>query len=102
MAASYGTVKKAVVDVVDDFTKLDIGAGYGTKYSAKTKLDKIDVVSAKLAVMPPRFNKVMGKLIGNGWKNVGPIDTVSCVSIGDVISLACEKGSITIPAGEPT
>lgn len=102
MAATYAAAKAAVIDVVDDFTPLDITAGYGSKYNAKSKLEKIGLGDAVLAVMPPRFNKVMRKIVGATWNPVGPLDTVACATIGDLIELACGQGGLSVPAGEPT
>lgn len=102
MAIKYSTAKAAVIGVVDDFTEKDVMSGYGTAYNSKTKLDKLGIGHAVLAVMPPRFNKVMRGLVGDDWDRVGPLDTVACGTIGDLIVLACGQGGIGMPAGEPT
>lgn len=101
MPADFKSVKKAVIDLVDDFTPLDVAKNYGDKYTAKTKLAKIGLTDAVLAVMPPRFNKVMRALVGKSWNLVGPLDTVGCATIGDVIELACGQSGSTMPKGEP-
>ena len=100
--ASYTAVKKAVIDVVDDFSQLDIVAGYGSTYSAKTKLEKIGLSSPVLAVMPPRFNKRLGALVGTTWRNVAPSTLVGKTTIGDLILLACGQSGTVVPFGEPT
>lgn len=101
MTATYASTKAAVIELVDDFTPLDIVPGYGDKYSAKTKLAKIGLGDAVLAVMPPRFNKVMRKLVGTAWQAVGPLDTVGCTTVGDLIELACGQSGVAVPTGEP-
>lgn len=101
MAANYNAVKKAVVDVVDDFSPLDIVAGYGNKYNAKTKLEKIGLSTPALAVMPPRFNKSLRAVVGNSWHPVGPVNLVDKVTIGDLILLACGQSGAIVPNGEP-
>lgn len=100
---TYAQLKLSVIDVVDDFAKKDdVRAGYGSKYSAKTKLDKIGVTEPVRAVMPKRFNKVMRDLAGTAWRPVGSIDLVSMETIADMISIACGQSGVLLPQGEPT
>ncbi|RUR67522.1 hypothetical protein EJP67_10695 [Variovorax guangxiensis] len=101
MAADYQALKRTVIDVADDFSSLDIVAGYGSKYAASTKLGKIGISDPVLAVMPPRFNKVMRNLVGGSWRRVGSIDLVACETIGDLILLACRQSGATVPPNEP-
>ena len=82
MAATYASVKKATIDVIDDFSKLDVSADYGTKHSAKTKLEKLGLSQPVLAVMPPRFNKSLRAVTGSAWQPVGAIDLVALATIG--------------------
>lgn len=100
---TYVELKNNVIDVVDDFAKMDdVKAGYGSKYTAKTKLDKLGITEPVRAVMPKRFNKVMRELVGAAWKPVGSIDLVPTGTIADVIKLACGQSAIPLPQGEPT
>jgi hypothetical protein len=103
--ANYNVVKKAVIGVVDDFTKLAITANYGPKvpgkYNAKTKLERIGINAPVLSIMPMRLNKVMDALSTN-WKDVGTLDLVQQVTIGHMILLACAQSQTKVPAGEPT
>ena len=102
MANSYATVKEAVIDVVDDFTPLEILKDYGVKYSATTKLEKIGIGAPSLAVMPPRFNKRLREVTGAAWHPVGPIDLVAQATIGQLIIVACGQSGTAVPDGEPT
>lgn len=102
MAIAYSKVKSAVIDIIDDFSVLDINVDYGSKYKSSTKLTKIGINVPILAVMPPRFNKVMRALAGTTWRAVGPIDLVPCESIGDLIFLACGQSGALLPQGEPS
>jgi hypothetical protein len=97
---NYTSAKGNAIDVVDDFTKLDVVANYGGKFTAKTKLDSIGIPDVVRAVMPPRTNKVFRKLV-QPWVNVGTVELVQCSSIGDFIKLVCGKAGISIPMGEP-
>jgi|SRR3990172_8557544 len=100
---TYADLKDKVVDVIDDFAKKDeVKAGYGSKYTAKTKLDDIGVTEPVRAVMPKRFNKVMRDLVGATWQPVGPIDLVPKETIADMVSIACGQSGILLPQGEPT
>jgi hypothetical protein len=105
---SYAKLKKLAVDVVDDFTKLDIVAGYfpsmgqTAKFNAKTKLDTIEITAPVRSVMPPRVNKVMAKEFGDDWSDVSAFETVKLSTIGDLIKLCAKHAQETIPAGEPT
>jgi len=100
---TYVELKDAVIGVIDDFAKKDdITGGYGPKYSAKTKLDKIGVTEPVRAVMPKRFNKVMRDLVGTAWKPVGSIDLVPKETIADMITIACGQSGVLLPQGEPT
>lgn len=100
--AGYKKIKAASIDLVDDFSELDVVSAYGDKYNAKTKLARLGISGPVLAVMPPRFNKVMRALVGDAWLRVGPIDLVECKTIGDIILLACGQSGTTVPEGEPT
>ena len=97
---NFVKAKSTAIGIIDDFSKLDIVAGYGKKYNAKTKLDAIGIPDVIRAVMPPRTNKVF-KALTSPWSNVGTIDTVQCATIGDFIKLVCGKATVVIPAGEP-
>lgn len=100
---TYTDIKDKVIDVIDDFAKKDdVNAGYGSKYSAKTKLDKIGVTEPVRAVMPKRFNKVMRDLVGAAWKPIGSIDLVQRETIAEMITMACGQSGILLPQGEPT
>ena len=99
----FAELKEAVIDVIDDFAKKDdVKGGYGSKYSAKTKLDKIGVTEPVRAVMPKRFNKVMRELVGTTWKPIGSIDLVPKETIADMITIACGQSGVLLPQGEPT
>lgn len=102
MAATYKSIKAAVVDVVDDFSALDVVVGYGTKYNAKTKLAKLGLSAPVMAVMPPRYNKKLRLVVGSGWHPVGSIDLVAQLTIGDLILLACGQSGVVVQTGEPT
>jgi len=97
---NYVQAKALAIDVIDDFTKLDVQSGYGTKYKAATKLDAVGIVDVIRAVMPHRTNKVFSNA-STKWSNVGSIDLVQCSTIGDFIKLVCGHAFIAIPAGEP-
>lgn len=101
MGTAYKDVKTAAIDVIDDFSPSDIVKGYSDKFDAMTKLAKIGLSDAVLAVMPPRVNKVMKDLCGSRWRNVGAIDTVGCGTIGDFISLVCKRAKVGVPEDEP-
>lgn len=101
MTVTYTKIKAAVIDVIDDFSELNIVSGYGTKYTAKTKLPDIGISQPVLAMMPPRFNKSLKAVAGEKWNIVGAIDLVSMKTIGDMILLACGQSSATLPEGEP-
>lgn len=102
---TYATVKAAVIELVDDFTKKDVVANYAPKgnksYDASTKLITLYINEPVLAVMPIRFNKVMHPLCPK-WKDVGSLDLVDQETIGDLILLACGQCSTHVPAGEPS
>jgi hypothetical protein len=101
MAATYPDVKATVIDLIDDFSELDVVAGYGDKYNAKTELASLGISAPVLAVMPPRFNKRLQSVVGPGWQNVGAIDLVAQKTIGDLVLLACGQSSTVVPDGEP-
>jgi hypothetical protein len=100
---SYPKLKKLSIDLVDDFFDGDLFAHYGPgeTYSSKTKLDDIEVSAAKRAVMISRVNKVFAPEVGAGWRDVRPVDTVKCSTIGDFIKLMCKHAGLGIPVGEP-
>lgn len=104
--ATYIQIKNAVVSLVDDFTDDDVEKNYGNKgqklYSAKTKLMDLYINEPMRASMVYRFNKVMLKLVGPGWKTVGAYDMVGKKTIADLIKMACARSNTTIPQGEPT
>src|SRR5262245_2426254 len=104
--ASYKTVKAAVIDVIDDFTKKDVAAHYSPRgqanFDAKTKLLTLAINDPVLAVMPIRFNKSLTKVSGITWKTVGSLDLVNKKTIGDLILLACGNSGTKVPPGEPT
>lgn len=102
MAIKYASVKKAVIDVVDDFSNLDVFKDYPAKYNAKTKLEKLGISVPVLAVMPPRFNKKLREVAGRAWQPVGPMNLVDKATIGDLILLACGQCGCIVPEGEPT
>jgi hypothetical protein len=97
---NYAQAKAAAIDVLDDFTKLDIKSGYGGKYKATTKLDTIGIVDVIRAVMPHRTNKVFSTA-SRAWSNVGSIDLIQCSTISAFIKLVCAHATIAVPAGEP-
>ncbi len=103
--ASFSSIKSAVVDVVDDFTRKDVSVNYKPKgdgsFTAKTKLASLWINEPILATMPIRFNKVLSKVCGSAWNDVGTLDLVSATTIGSLITLACEKSGTKIPVGEP-
>lgn len=99
---AYADLKNKVIEVIDDFARDDdVMAGYGSKFSAKTKLDKIGVTEPVRAVMPKRFNKVMRDLVGASWQPIGSIDLVPKETIADMITLACGQSGVLLPQGEP-
>ncbi|KQT10948.1 hypothetical protein [Ramlibacter sp. Leaf400] len=107
MPATYAAIKRAVIDVVDDFaSKDDVVDNYkpsgGKLYDAKTKLITLYINDPVLAMMPIRFNKALRKVAGSGWKNVGSLDLMKKKTIGDLIKLACSAAKVTVSAGEPT
>jgi hypothetical protein len=100
---TYVELKAKVIEVLDDFAKKDeVIAGYGTKYTAKSKLDELGITEPVRAVMPKRFNKDMRKLVGSAWKAVGPTILAEKETIGDIITLACGQSAVPLPQGEPT
>jgi hypothetical protein len=105
---AYQTLKKLVIDVVDDFSDLDVNGGYfpapGTnaKYNAKTKLDTVKVTTPVRSVMPPKINKELSKRYRSTWRDVSAFETVKLKTIGDAIKLCAEHAGETIPTGEPT
>jgi hypothetical protein len=98
---SYPVLKKLAIDLVDDFTALDIAINYGQQYSATTKLDTINITAPVKSVMPPRTNKVMGEKYTNDWKLVRDIDIVKCKTIGDFIKLLAKNAKVLLADGEP-
>ena len=98
---AYTKLKKLAVDVIDDFTDLDILAHYGDTYNAKTLLDNIQITAPVRSVMSPRVNKVFAKANGSTWKGIRPVDSVKCKTIGDFIKLVAKNAQETVPAGEP-
>lgn len=105
---AYNKLKALAVDIVDDFSKLNIAAGYFSgagvpaAFNAKTKLDAIELTAPVRSVMPPRINKVMAKAYGDQWTDVSPFETVKLVTIGDAIKLCAKHSGEVVPAGEPT
>lgn len=97
----YSEAKAKAIDIVDDFSKLDITANYGTRFNAKSTLDSVEVYSAIRAAMPHRTNKIFGDGVKK-WKNVGSVDCVRCTTIAAFIKLVCRNAGIDIPDGEPT
>jgi hypothetical protein len=104
--ATYISVKKAVIDLVDDFTEADVADNYVPQgkaiYNAKTKLVKLYITEPVLAIMPIRFNKAMKKVSGKSWTDVGSLDLVDKKTIGELILLACGNSGTKVPVGEPT
>jgi hypothetical protein len=105
---AYRTLKRVAIDVIDDFSDLDVNGGYfppqGTsaRYTAKTKLDSVKVTTPVRSVMPPKFNKEFSKLYGSAWSDVSAFETVKLKTIGDAIKLCAEHAGETVPTGEPT
>lgn len=96
---NYPSAKKTILDIIDDAaTEIDVLAGYGDKFTAKTTLAKIKITEGSKAMMPKRINKAFAEA---NWKRVGPLDTVKCQTIGDMIKLVCTRGQIALPTGEP-
>ena len=96
---NYPVAKSTILDIIDDFAeKIDVVAGYGVKYNAKTALAKVQINDPVKSMMPKAINKAFA---GENWTKVGPIDTVDCQSIGDMIKLVCANKRIALPAGEP-
>ena len=77
-------------------------AGYGGKYSAKTKLTTLGISNMLKAFMCKPLNKRMRELVGNTWQRVGPADLAPIASIGKLIERACGQAGVAMPAGEPT
>lgn len=96
----YPTAELLAVDIVDDFTKLDINTGWGKTYKASTKMDDIRINDMLRRVMPYRVNKVLEDNYRTS-KGVGPIDMARATTIGAVIELFCKKAGVTIPDGFP-
>ncbi len=101
ISMNYKTAKKLAIEIVDDFSPLDITQNYGSAFDAKTLLDDIGLPAPVRAAMPPRTNKVFDAL-AKPWKLVGSVDCVKCTTIGAYIKLCCKNASVAIPAGEPT
>jgi len=102
MATSYAKVKDLVIDLIDDCSDFDIVAGYGSKYSAKTKLTTLGISNMLKAFLCKPLNKRMRELVGNSWRRVGPADLAPIATIGKLIERTCGQGGIPLPAGEPT
>jgi hypothetical protein len=104
--ASYSTVKAAVIDVVDDFTRKDVAANYKPKgsgtFSAKTRLITLAINETMLAAMVIRFNKALRKVCGASWQDVGAFDLVTKTTIGQLIVFSCAVSGTHVPPGEPT
>jgi hypothetical protein len=98
---SYAKAKKLAIDLVDDFSKLDVVQDYGSKYKASTKFDKLGISAPVAASMPHRVNKVL-KANYHYTTNVGSLDMVGVGTIGDFILLFCDHAGEQIPVGEPT
>lgn len=102
---SYEQVKACVVDVVDDFTDKDVTANYApagqANFNAKTRLITLAINETMLASMTIRFNKALRQLCGVAWHDVGAFDLVKLTTIGQCIQLACAKGGVNVPIGEP-
>lgn len=101
MALTYPQIKRLAVDLIDDFSKFDIVASYGTTFTAKTKLDDIEITAPIRAVMIVRVNKVISEKAGTAWRDVRPVDTVKCTTIGDFLKLLCRNAGVAILPGEP-
>jgi|GEM_PF-6407024 len=103
--ATYADVKACAIDVVDDFTEMDLAANYApagkANFSAKTKMTSLTINETTLAGMTIRFNKAMGKLCGDSWNKVGSFDMVKLTTVGQCIQLACAKSGTNLPVGEP-
>jgi hypothetical protein len=100
---TYPKLKRLAIDIVDDFFNGDLLLNYGPgeAYSSKTKLDDITVTAPKRAMMIDRVNRVFAEAAGKNWRDVRPVDTVKCTTIGDFIKLMCKHSGIGMPAGEP-
>lgn len=98
---SYTKAKSLAIDLVDDFTKQDVAALYGTKFKAATKFEKLGISPPIAAAMPVRINKVMKANYTNG-KNIGALDMAGVGTIGDFITLFCACAQEPVPVGEPT
>lgn len=97
---AYPAAESLAVELVDDFTELDIASGWGSTYKAATKLDDIGISSPLRAMMPPRANKVLAANYAR-HKPVGSTDTVKADTIGAFIKLFCRKARVTVPWGFP-
>lgn len=98
---TYMTAKKLAIDLVDDFTKLDVAKDYGGKFKASTKFDKLGISPPVAAAMPPRVNKILKGNYPNP-SNIGSLDMVGVGTIGDFILLFCDHANEPVPVGEPT
>lgn len=96
----YAVLKQLAIEIIDDFSPLDIALNYGGAFDAKTALDDIGLPAPVRAAMPPRTNKVFGRPPGP-WKLVGSVDCVKCTTIGAFIKLCAKNAAVTLPAGEP-
>jgi hypothetical protein len=102
MAATYAEVKEAVIDLVDDATEFDVMAGYGEKYSAKTKLVKLGISPPLKAFIAKPLNKRLRRIAGSNWHGLGVIDLMPIETIGALIERVCGQAQVAMPAGEPT
>lgn len=105
---AYAKLKQLAVDLIDDFSDLDIKIGYfpppgeAAKYNAKSKLDAVQITAPVRSVMPPRVNKVLAKAYGGDWSDVSAFETVKVTTMGDFIKLCAKHAGETLPQGEPT
>lgn len=92
---AYTKLKKLAVDVIDDFTDLDILSHYGDIHNAKTLLDNIQITAPVRPFMSPRANNVFAKANGSTWKCIRPVGSMKCNTIGDFIKLVAKNAQET-------
>lgn len=99
---SYPQMKVHAINLLDVRRKgLLSNYGPGAQYNANTKLDSINVTAPVRAVIISTINDVLRKAVGSDWRDVRPVDTVKCATIGDFIKLVCNQAGIAMPEGEP-
>lgn len=102
MTMSYPQMKVHAINLLDVRRKgLLSNYGPGAEYNANTRLDSINVTAPVRAVIITTVNDVLRKAVGSDWRDVRPVETVKCTTIGDFVKLVCNQAGIAMPDGEP-